>query len=364
MSDLALPVSTDLSAFLQRYGTAPAVEYKFYNGDVILWYEDKQHAYFRKTEDGRLVMIPGVTTVCDVIDKSGPLTQWAANEACNYLRGKWEAGKTYTTEEIEVMLNEARFNFRTISKVATDIGKIAHSWLEDYLKAIVRGLPFDQSILPDNEQARNCISAALNWLNIHQYRPLHTERKVYSREYDFAGTTDGIGLFTGCGDPECCGDYADVEDLLAIIDWKSSRNHYETYRFQAASYAVAHAEETGQTPTLRIILRLGKDDGQFDPRMYDYETQQDDFDTFLNALCIYRRIKALKDAEKEEKREVKDAARAAKTAVKEAEKAAKKDARDAERLAKKAAKEAERLAKKAAVKGTPKLSSIPMEVRP
>ena len=49
-------------------------------------------------------------------------------------------------------------------------------------------------ILTD-DRAKSCVKAALTWMRSHNVKWLKTEEKIYSKEYDYAGTfMDGLAL--------------------------------------------------------------------------------------------------------------------------------------------------------------------------
>jgi len=287
----------------------------FYKGTVTLYYDHRLHAYYRVDPKEGRILIPGATTVTATIDKSGPLTQWAANEACNLLRTKILPGETYTAEQLEALFNEARFNFRKISKTATDIGHMAHRWLEDRLHAQIRGEHFTAA-LPDNEKAVNCINSALDWMEKHQFTAKTSEIKVYSRMYDYAGTMDWDGWFTGCGDPECSSCwFIGTQRVFVVGDFKSSKALYDEYRAQLAAYQHARSEEF---PELkydgRLLLQMGKEDGKFNTMFMPHEEFEADFTGFLGALATFNWMKQLTL----EKKAAKDAEKAAKLKAEEA----------------------------------------------
>lgn len=354
------------SAIMANYNLAEAMggkvlpEYKFYNDEVTLFYDDDIHEYTRYGEQG-IVIIPGVTTVIHIIDKSAALTQWAANMTVEYIRQKMaekyttlDAAGTFTVMDIEGWLNDARFNFREYTKAAADIGSMAHDWLERYLRAEIKKdsekLIELMGNLPEHEGAKNGITAALEWMAKHNVRFISTERKIYSRKYDYAGTMDGLALVDSCGDAECsCCSVVDVttgertaldfKDVLAVIDWKTSNRLYPEYWFQTAAYQWQHFEEFGEMPDMRFICRLGKDDAKFECQRRDCETFQQDFDTFLACLALYNNIEKGKAMEKAAKDEEKAAVKAAKLRAKDAEKEAARIAKEAVKAAKEAEKQ-------------------------
>ncbi len=339
-----------------------ANDYEFlthYNGEVVLEYSHSLHAYTVVEDDVRYI-VPGSTTVVGMIDKSGPLTQWAANETVHWIisnfpaelarpalaeaytrckdRAPWEDGALNKPNTLSCgvvplaeLLNAARFNYRTISTTATDIGKIAHNWLERYIKDIIAGNDVLVGLAPENEKSANCVEAALKWFDRHKFRPVFAEKKLYSRTHGYAGTCDWLAYVTSCGDRECCP--FDGEELV-LGDFKSSKHLYDEYFCQLASYRFAIEEEF---PHLKIgacmLLRLGKEDGEFEVRTATQEEFDADFDGFLGCLQMYHWQKQ-RDLNKRYEKEV---AKAQKNADKEAEKLAARLAKEIAKAAKAAA---------------------------
>lgn len=332
--------------------------YYFYDNTIIVYYDDEEHSYTRYDEAGNLIYIPGVTTVCHIVDygKSDGLTMWAANMTTFYLQDKIAAhraeGKDWadiTDELFNVWLNEARFHFRDYKNKAADLGKIAHGWIEDFIRALMRNdleaVMRQVDNLPDDPRARNGCLAALNFMARHKVRWVFTERKLYSREHDFSGTTDGLCNASSCGDPECCGRY-DMDtgqkvpvwfiDVLAIVDWKLANKLYREFEWQTSAYDKAILEELGIHAPLRFVTRLGKETAEFESKLLFEDSIEQDFRIFLRCLDLYKDLEAQKDSE----RALKDAVKAVLKQRKEEDKARAKAERKAARAERKQEREA------------------------
>jgi hypothetical protein len=77
---------------------------------------------------------------------------------------------------------------------------------------------------------------------------------VDSQTYNFAGILDAV---------------AEIDSKLVLTDSKSSNGFYSEYSFQASGYLLAYEEMTGKTIENRLIIRFGKDDGEFEIRRDD-----------------------------------------------------------------------------------------------
>lgn len=360
---------------LEGLGPAPS-QYSFYNGEVTIYFDESLHEYTRFDAMNGLVIVRGVTSAVHIIDKSDALTQWAANMTTDYIREKLTAteqeartllphlfadGTPFTLEAstVESWLNDARFNFSKYKKAAADTGKLAHEWIEHFIRALMsenwdQVLELQQN-LPEDPRAYSGVVAALDFMAQHKVRWVMTEEKIYSREYDYAGTCDGLAYVSSCANPECCG-YTDpntgervalvFSDVLTVIDWKTSNRLYEEYEYQTAAYLEAIHEMTGMRAQFRFITRLGKEDAKFEARLLREDTQFRDMKIFLQCLDLYRSVEERKDADRSVRETIKLVLKAKKEADVAAEKAAKAAAREAARAERMARDEAAKLAYK------------------
>ena len=342
--------------------------YKLYNGEIELLYDDDEHTYCTEV-DGERIPAYGVTSVTGCADKPA-LKPWVAKETVEDLRRKIRPYLVkselseliqISPEQFEKLLTEAKAAYKNISQKALDVGHIAHEFIEDYLKAhikhgvnnpepfvptelldgvterILRAVPEDEPERESKiEQCIRAIDGGVKWLKAHNFRPIKAEYKLYSRDYNFAGTTDAKGHMDSCSDPECC--KFQFKDWLVIADWKSSRDFYIEYRYQASAYNQADYEESGDVKDANVVVILGKYDGIVRGFIIPASDQADDFGAFLGLLAFYERGETLGTIERLHKQ----IAKADKKAAKEAQKASEKAAKVAERLRKKAEKTAKK----------------------
>lgn len=298
-------------------------KYPFYDGAVTLYFDDKAHSYYRYDGD-ETIYVPGVTTVVGIVDRSAALMQWASNQCAEYM-GEWYRENTDCDfEAFQAALDKARMAHKDYKEDAANVGKIAHGWLERHIISLMdTGHPTGES-MPEDSRAANGVHAALNWMDAHKVRWVFTERKVYSLRHDYAGTGDGLAYISSCGNPECCGKWVKTygrwervalkfTDALALIDWKTSNQLHASYDWQTAGYDKAVEEEIGihgkfpmlqQLVEYRVIIKLGKDDGEFDARLLTMDTLERDFTTFLQCLDLYRSTDSVEQEDKQRKREL------------------------------------------------------------
>lgn len=301
-----------LEQFIQQFGGLTE-EYEFYGGTVKLRYDPKDHVYLLVKEDGTLEVVHGVTSVCHIIDKSVVLIPWACkmmaqklslllptevSDAVEYV-GTWDGSaiSPIKRRELEDLIDKAKTAHKDKLDEAGDIGHFAHSWIENYIKAILNEDEAGRQLLLENkpydERARNACNAALDWMHHHNVKWISTERKIYSRKHKYAGTMDGLCYVDSCSDPLCCPN--PFKNRLSIADWKTSNYLYPEYLMQTASYEAAYEEETGEDVKDRWIIRLGKEDAKFETWHIEHECFHADFQAFLAALDLRRKYDLLEE---------------------------------------------------------------------
>lgn len=282
-----------LEKFLQKYGNVTE-EYKFYNDTISLRYDPKKHVYYRVTPEG-LIKLFGVTTVTKIIDKSDILIPWG----CKMMEQKFkrlldaENSNEFQYDWLIGAIKNAKSAHKDKLEEAGAIGKETHNWIESFIKDLLHGTK-DIQDFPENKKVQNAAVAALDWITKHNVRWLHTERKVYSKEHDYAGTTDGICLVDSCTDTNCCP--VEFKDHLTLVDWKTSNYLYVEYILQTAAYKSAFEEELGLDIKDIWLVRLGKDDGKFETWHLTDEAIQLGWEAFLAALNLSRAMVRLREA--------------------------------------------------------------------
>lgn len=315
----------------------------FYNGTVELRFDKENWVYYLvDPELGNLTSQNGVTSVIKIIDKSYALVPWAVKKAYEKLISLIP---TYTNdfgytmvpqmafEEFNEIALKAKGAHREILDDASNVGHKAHKWLELYVQALMLKNLLEQERLlatkPDDPRATNCVNRALEWQIAHNVRYQKTEQRVYSKEHKYAGTLDGLALVDSCDNPKCCP--VAFKDRLSLIDYKTSNALYIEYLFQTAAYCKAYMEEYNVNIEDRWVLRLGKEEGDFEPWHVTQETYKEDFRAF--ALCLElsnivdsvnermkEHKKRIKEIEKEEKKEAKAKIKAEAKTLKQQEK--------------------------------------------
>lgn len=296
----------DLNGLLSQYGDLSEA-YFFYDNTEQLRFDRKKWRWFRFCEDGTFDPLYGVTTVIHIIDKSEALMGWAKKMAMAKLRrlmieragfGSEDAQMHIFIGELDQIIADSKKADEEELDKAGDTGHSAHDWIEQYVKSVLKNDETRKHELlakfPQDERAANCCIASIAWMADHNVRWRCTERKVYSRRHRYAGTMDGLALIDSCSDPNCC--RQPFKDRLSIVDWKTSNYLYIEYLFQTAAYQQAYEEETGESIEDRWVIRLGKDDGEFDPWHVPGRSMfTEDWAGYLACLTLYQSVERVED---------------------------------------------------------------------
>ncbi len=283
---------SEVNSFISRF-SGLTEEYKFYSGTVTLRYDPKDHVYLLVKDDGTLEKQEGVTTICHILDKSQVLIPWATKMMSQKI-----LATIPSTEELQALnydsftklVNSSKSAHREKLEDAGNVGHIAHAWIETYIKAVLeKDGPMIEQILgsfPVDERAKNACIAALDWMASHNIRWIGTERKIYSKYHRYAGTMDGLCMADSCDNVNCC--RAPFKDRLTIADWKTSNYLYVEFILQTAAYKQAYQEETKQKVEDIWIIRLGKEDGEFEAWHVDLLLAAKGWAAFTRALDLKR----------------------------------------------------------------------------
>ncbi len=362
-------------AFMEKFSTLTE-SYWFYNKTVELRFNVSDHKYYRVMELGNLVEQLRVTNTVHIIDRSVALTPWAAKKCAEKIIRTIPLSTTdplmlatISLAEFTKLVMEAKNAHKEILVEAGDIGHLAHKCLEESIQHaldhdpehIVRVL----KNMPEDVKACACAVAAFDWMSRHNVRWIKTETKIYSKEYEYAGTLDGLAICDSCSDPSCCA--KPFKNHRSLIDWKSSNYLYIEYLFQTAAYQGAEVEEFSIPIDDRWILRLGKNEeeaGKFEPWYLGPETYAEDFAGFLACLRLTKLVKSVDERMKEWKALIRESKKKQRAEQKEIEKMRAKVEREAEKakLKLERAAEKERIKREAkANREALKLRKIPME---
>jgi len=244
--------------------------YNLYGGKASLTFSPDRHTY---QLNGKI--IPGVTSVLGGALAKPALVGWAAKVTAQYFLDNLKPGTEYSENQIAAMCELAKKAHRAKKSEAADVGHLVHAAVENFVASGTWGEFTDARV-------NASIEAFRKWLSEHEVEFLKNEQKVCSMRHEVAGTFDAIAF---------------VDGKTTLIDLKTSSGCYSSMGYQLAAYRMCLEEEYPEVGIQSQLIVNIRKDGTLETREYpDYEK---DRNVFLAALVIYRREKAIKDAEYE-----------------------------------------------------------------
>ena len=234
--------------------------------EINLVFDEKDHKY--KVGDD---IIPSVTKIIDNIVPVY-LTKWAANEGAAWFKRNAQRGWNLNDEEdVESIVKGIANAHIVISKTALDIGKVVHQYIEEVIEWSVGELA-TMPEMPEDESAVNSIQAFGKWVKENEVEWIATEERLYSKKYKYAGTVDAVAM---------------IDDRFSVIDFKTSKQIYKSYKLQVYAYKQAIEEMYGKKVESCWILRFDKTTGKFQAK----EIKDDYLPAFLKGLDFYSEYK-------------------------------------------------------------------------
>jgi hypothetical protein len=234
-----------------------------------------------KTPDGEF---PRVTAILKVLGLGTEgLIKWSANEerkavleAADAVHLKMSGG-VWTKPFKETVLDEigpARQHQKQLAK-AGEIGTAIHQAIHDYLQGKKAG-----DLSPE---AAHAVVAFKEWWGETGLTAVRMEQPVWDSTLEYAGTIDLVAEHPRLG--------------LGVVDFKSSKNLYDSHHLQVAAYV--HAGSRWADLKWAQIVRLPKnvDDPKFEMKalgdLFDRRLNQEQLmDVFKSALTIHKLLVA------------------------------------------------------------------------
>lgn len=263
-----------------------------------VFFDEKKHIY-TKISDGS--WLQGISTVSSIVPKDW-LSAWGAKEAVKALgysdyeedtevaeKMLAKIKKCKNIKEYQAILKEAKGASRKKSGKALVDGTAGHNWLEEYVKASIRGEELPK--IPKGMLERP-IKQFLKWEKENVDYWILSEAMVAYPKKGYAGTLDGLAM---------------VKGKLSLIDFKFATRISEDAILQTAGYQDCF-EPYGIEIKNRIIIRLPKtlEIDKWDAKTRTYSKVQNDIeirivesnyetdrDVFLHCLPLKKWINGL-----------------------------------------------------------------------
>ena len=249
------------------------VQFK-HGDDVELEYNDEKHTYMVEGKQ-----VPAVTRVVDAVSPKS-LTEWAAKAGADWWFKISNSDNYKDDVEMQAIVYDGiRFAHKEISREAQNIGSDVHKWIELWIKFKIHG---GSSVADYPYEVKTPMENFHKWVESKEIEWIASEKKVYSKFWNYAGTIDALAKING---------------ELYVIDFKTSAKIYKEYYLQVYGYAQAIHEmvndESNKHYPKGMIVRLDKNEDKFQEVAFECEPR-----VFHNALSIKefqsKRIKKLK----------------------------------------------------------------------
>lgn len=233
------------------------------------------------------LMVPSVTNIIGKGIPKEALAPWNAKMVATFAVKHREEWVGLPEDAAIDMLKRSPYRESDRSARA---GKLVHNAIEQYVAGIVHDAPADKAL-------KNQYEASIGFLKDFKVKASHTEVTIFSREHEYAGTTDVIGSVTI---PK--GVVANkIVKGSAIIDYKTGKRIYDEHSVQLNAYAAGDfiANEDGtETPMPSVdflIVVRPKKKGGYEVRVY--EPTADALNVFLAAKVVSQRDDVLEHAQ-------------------------------------------------------------------
>ena len=235
--------------------------------DIDLYFDPVKHVY--KVNGKNVRSVTGVTS--EGVPKKA-LTDWLVStpmaEAKSQLNKLLDEGAKLDRVTLERVFLDSSKKTEKIKVDAGLVGTVVHGLVEDYLKGKEIPEQTDKKVIA-------CWNNFLKWWDKQEYTPVEIEKKIYSKNFNYAGTLDLV--------------VKDKEGKLVLIDIKTSNSVSFDYHLQLNSYKFAYEEETKSPISSALIVRLPKQGGKIE--VVDGVISKSMFDAFLSAKYMAHALK-------------------------------------------------------------------------
>lgn len=221
--------------------------------DIGFRFDPIKHAYYL---DGK--KMTGVTTILGILAKPA-LISWASKMACEYVRENLKS-----LDELETVLEKAKNAHAQKRDKAADIGTLAHSFVETYIKT--------GAYTPtENAQINGMVEKFIGWAKENKVKFIDSEKVVHSVKNFYGGKFDFL---------------CEIDGKTYLGDYKTSSGIYFEMFLQCAGYQLALEEQEPETKIDGHIIVNTTKDGKFNTEThYDYQATKEGF---LSALKLYK----------------------------------------------------------------------------
>ena len=229
------------------------------NGHTIIFHH-KEHKYINPKLEKPIVI--GMSSVLKYL--SAPqLENWKRRELVGSIKSEMIKQKIPIDQVEDIIINAENSNKVKGDKVLS-IGSIVHKYCEMWLKN-------EKFTEPENKIVKECFNKFKIFWKKHKLKLVESEKILYS-ERGYCGTLDLVAI--------------DPQGNIWLIDIKTSKGIFINMILQVHGYKLAYEEQTGKKINKMYIVRLPKDNADFEARQILYKKEH--IKAFLGLLSCHK----------------------------------------------------------------------------
>ena len=206
--------------------------------------------------------VVGMSTILGKL-ASPMLENWKIANQVNAIKKEMER-HGIPIDKIETIILNAKTNAKKQGDSILNIGSMVHKFCEMWLK----GEKFTE---PSEPVVKACFDKFKKFWKKHKLKLVESEKILYS-ERGYCGTLDLVAI--------------DPKGNLWLIDIKTSKGIFINMVHQVHGYKLAYEEQTGKKINKMYIVRLPKDNGDFEARHILYKKEH--LKAFLGLLSCHK----------------------------------------------------------------------------
>ena len=206
--------------------------------------------------------VVGMSTILGKL-ASPMLENWKIANQVNAIKKEMER-HGIPIDKIETIILNAKTNAKKQGDSILNIGSMVHKFCEMWLK----GEKFTE---PSDPVVKACFDKFKKFWKKHKLKLVESEKILYS-ERGYCGTLDLVAI--------------DPKGNLWLIDIKTSKGIFINMVHQVHGYKLAYEEQTGKKINKMYIVRLPKDNGDFEARHILYKKEH--IKAFLGLLSCHK----------------------------------------------------------------------------
>ena len=220
-------------------------------------FNQEKHVYIHNNE-----YVVGMSTILGKL-ASPMLENWKINNIVNAIKKEMERQEIPIDKIQDIVLN-AKTNAKKQGDNILNIGSMVHKFCEMWLKR-------EKFAEPSDPVVKSCFDKFKKFWKKHKLKLAESEKILYS-ERGFCGTLDLVAI--------------DPKGNLWLIDIKTSKGIFINMILQVHGYKLAYEEQTGKKINKMYIVRLPKDNADFEARQILYKKEH--IKAFLGLLSCHK----------------------------------------------------------------------------